>query len=142
MIDTSERAQLLAAAPRAELLDLADRCLAETPDPEILAGPEVGTVVLNVREPVESIRFQLGDVLTTRCEVRHRQAQGWAMRLGDDRPGALAAAVCDAEYSADGPHADEVARLCTKTAASMARERALEWSELEPTIVAFEELDL
>lgn len=141
MIDTNERAELLAAAERNLLLDLADRCLADTPDPEILAGPDVGTVVLDVREPVEAIRFQLGDVLATRCEVRHRQAQGWAMRMGDDRTAALAAAICDAEYAADGPLADEIARLCTSTAARLARDRAREWAELEPTIVTFEELD-
>lgn len=141
MIDPTERAELLASAPRSEVLDLADRCLTDVADPEILSGPEVGTVALNVREPVEGIRFQLGDVLTTRCEVRHRGALGWSMRMGDDRAAALAAAVCDAEYAAEGPLHDEVSRVCTNTAASLARGRAAEWADLVPTIVAFEELD-
>ena len=63
------------------------------------------------------------------------------MRMGDDRASTLAAAICDAEAEADGPAADAVERLVAATRAQLDAERAEEWTELEPTIVAFEEMD-
>ena len=119
---------------------LADRCLVDTDPPELVLGPEIGTVVLTVREPVETIRFQLADVLVTRSEVSHRGARGWAMRLGDDRAAALAAAICDAEVEAGGPNREAVDDLCLITAERLAAARTVEWEELQPTIVHFEEM--
>ena len=63
------------------------------------------------------------------------------MRMGDDRASTLAAAVCDAEVIAGGPAAGTVERLVTETRRQLDAERAEEWRELEPTIVAFEEMD-
>lgn len=135
------RAELLARADRGEAIELADRCLDGTPEPRVLRGPEVGMVMLTVREPVEATRFHLGEVLVTTCEVEHRGSRGWVMRMGDDRHAALAAAVLDAEAVAGGPLADEVEALCSRTADCVARERAREWADVCPTIVDFEEMD-
>lgn len=136
----ARRCELLASADRQELLDVADACLADAEAPSSVVGPEVGTVVLTVREPVESSRFQLADVLVTRSEVIHRGVPGWAMRLGDDRPAALAAAICDAESVAAGPVGDRVEALCRSTEQRLARQRQEEWDQLRPTIVTFEEM--
>ena len=137
----TRRSELLAASDRDALLDLADRCLEGEPEPALIVGPEVGTVVLTVREPVEATRLHLGDVLVTRSEVEHRGRRGWALRMGDDRAAALAAAICDAEASAAGPLAAEVDTLCRHTEAEVARARAAEWNELSPTIVEFQEME-
>lgn len=137
----SSRAAMLAQADPEALADVADECLATAPSPEIHHGPDVGTVVLTVREPVETTRFHLGEVLVTRCQLEHRGVTAWAMRMGDDRAATLAAAICDAEVEADGPAAAAVARLVAATHAQLDAERAEEWTELEPTIVAFEEMD-
>ena len=134
------RCELLAAAPLAELLAVADRCLDGAEAPQPILAPEVGSLVLTVREPVEATRFQVSDVLVTRAEVLHRGARGWAMRMGHDRPGALAAAICDAECEADGPTHDRVEALCRATEVDLARSRRAEWRELQPTIVNFEEM--
>lgn len=135
------RAELLARADRAEAIELADRCLDAATEPRVLRGPEVGMVMLTVREPVEATRFHLGEVLVTTCEVEHRGVRGWVMRMGDDRHAALAAAVLDAEASAAGPFASEIAALCAATADRVARERAREWADVRPTVVDFEEMD-
>lgn len=136
----SEIATLLALAPSASVVAVADACVASTEQPTLLSGPEVGTVVLTVREPVEKRRFHLAEVLVTRVEVEHRGTRGWAMRMGEDDSGALAAAICDAEAAAGGDGVDLVEELCAATERAESRARTAEWNELEPTIVRFEEL--
>lgn len=140
-LSREQRTELLAAAPPEPLVALADACLASAGWPAIIRPPEVGMVMLTVREPVEHTRFHLAEVLVTQAELEHRGQRGWSMRLGDDTAAALAAAVCDAEVEASGPCAAQVEQLCRTTARRLAEERATEWAEIAPTIVAFEELD-
>lgn len=135
------RASMLAQADTDALTAVADECLANAAPPEIHHGPDVGTVVLTVREPVETTRFHLGEVLVTRCQLEHRGVTSWAMRMGDDRAATLAAAICDAEAEAGGPAAAAVERLVAETRNHLEEQRVEEWNELEPTIVAFEEMD-
>jgi alpha-D-ribose 1-methylphosphonate 5-triphosphate synthase subunit PhnG len=134
------RSELLAIADRDEVIDLAERCAQRSPAPVVTKAPEVGTIVLEVREPIANDRFHLGEVLACRAEVAIGDAVGWSIRLGDDRLATLAAAVCDATVEAGGQLAGEVLDLCERTAVFQASEQAAEWAELEPTIVAFEEL--
>jgi alpha-D-ribose 1-methylphosphonate 5-triphosphate synthase subunit PhnG len=135
-----ELAGWLGVAGGAELVELADRCLADGMRPVVLVGPEVGTVATQVVEPVGRERFLLGDVLACRAEVALSGVRGWAMRLGDDRAAVLAAAVCDAEVQAGRPHADAVLALVRRVARRSAAADAAEWAGLSPTAVAFEEL--
>jgi alpha-D-ribose 1-methylphosphonate 5-triphosphate synthase subunit PhnG len=139
-LDREARAGLLAEAPAAALVDLAEAAIARSV-PDVIGGPEVGLVVLQVREPVVGDRFNLAEVLVTQARVLHRGTEGWAMRLGDDPEATLAAAVLDAEAECEGPLAGAVVELCERTRLDLAAGAAQEWSELEPTIVAFEELD-
>lgn len=136
----SRRAELLSAAESGSLLDIADQCVADAGQPTLVLGPDVGMVMMTVREPVEATRFQLGEVLVTRSEVEHRGVRGWSMRMGTDEVGSVAAAICDAEAAAGGRLTDAVDQLCAATAARLAAERRAEWEELRPTIVAFEEM--
>lgn len=136
-----EVASLLAASDPEVLLAVADRCLGDGTAPEIVSGPEVGMVLLTVREPTQSLRFHLGEVLVTRTEVTHRGERGWSMFMGDERPASLAAAICDAEVAAGGPCSDAVLELCATTEATAAADRAAEWAELTPTIVDFKEIE-
>jgi len=134
------RAELLAVADESELVALADRCLAATPDTKVIEPPTVGTIPLCVREPVVGERFILADVLATRAEVERRGQRGWAMRLGGDAAATLAAAVCDAEAAAGAGLALEVDLLCRRTERDRADDAAREWAELARTEVRFEEL--
>jgi len=134
-----ERAALLALARTEELVGLADACLADGVVPQVLRAPEVGCVATQVAEPIAGERFLLGDVLAVQAEVEFGGARGWAMRLGDDRVAALAAAICDAEVQAGRPHAADVLALCGRVAAREAESAAAQWAELAPTVVEFEE---
>lgn len=148
MTERDRRCELLALAPSGELTALAERILA---DDDLAAAltvthrPEVGAVVIQVREPVASERFHLGDVVVTRAEVGLDGARGWSMRLGTDRGAALAAALCDA--LAETTRADwqtwrdEVEALCHQTEEHRHETERREWAELAPTAVSFEELD-
>lgn len=135
------RAELLAAADPEPLIALAERCLDDGTRPVVVRGPEVGMVMLTVREPVARERFHLGEVLVTRAEVELDGARGWSLRPGDDRLAALAAAVCDAEVEAGRPRSADVVALCRLTERARAEADAAEWAELGPTAVSFEELD-
>ncbi|GAA3657917.1 hypothetical protein GCM10022224_021450 [Nonomuraea antimicrobica] len=137
-----ERAGLLAAATPDELLPLAERLLrsGDLGEPTVLHPPEVGMVMLTVREPVAEERFHLGEVLVTSCTVEVAGAAGWCMRGGDDRVAALAAALLDAAAAAGLPAAGDVRALCEAVAERRAREDAAEWAEVSRTRVAFEEL--
>lgn len=135
-----ERAALLARADAVAVTELAERIIEVVGAPTVLAGPETGMVMLQVREPVVAERFHLGEVVVTRAEVDLAGRRGWAMRLGRDRLATLAAAVCDAAGGA-GVLATDVEALCRTTAESdQARDRDA-WDRLAPTTVRFEELD-
>ncbi|MBB6548368.1 phosphonate C-P lyase system protein PhnG [Nonomuraea rubra] len=142
LISREERAGLLASATPGELLPLAERLLqsGELGEPTVLRRPEVGMVMLTVREPVAEERFHLGEVLVTSCTVEVAGAAGWCMRGGDDRVAALAAALLDAAAEAGLPAAGDVHALCAAVAERRAREDAAEWAEVSMTRVAFEEL--
>lgn len=135
------RAELLAAAPPEVVIDLAERCLDAEPDMTVISGPEVGMVMLTVREPIAKHRFHLGEVLVTRAEVEIDRARGWAMRMGDDRIATLACAVLDAVVEADLVLAGDVAELCELVDTAERERRADEWDALSPTEVRFDELD-
>lgn len=139
-IDRERRAELLAGLDPEPLVALADRCL-ERVEPVIVQEPEVGMVMLPVREPVAHERFYLGEVLVTRAEVEIDGHRGWSMRLGDDRAATLAAAICDAVVASDGPEAGDVVELCRWSAEMVAAAERAEWAELSATEVTFEELD-
>ncbi len=139
-----QRAELLAAADTDALVALAEALLgANGDDLRVLAGPELGMVMLQVREPVAEERFYLTEVLVSRAEVELRGSRGWAMRAGDDGLAALAAAVLDAVADAETEtdHLAAVEALCASTAARLSEVRAAELAELAPTTVQFAELD-
>ncbi|MEM9033502.1 MAG: phosphonate C-P lyase system protein PhnG [Actinomycetota bacterium] len=139
-LDRERRTELLAATERDTLVALADRCLART-DPVILQEPEVGMVMMQVREPVVRERFHLGEVLVTRAAVEIDGERGWAMRLGDDRAATLAAAICDAVVESDGPEAADVLAVCDLSRRTIEADRRRTWAEIAATEVTFEELD-
>lgn len=139
-LTVTERAELLAIAAAEAVAELAEACLAEFGDPILVAPPEVGLVVMQVREPVCDERFHLGEVVVTRAEVEVAGARGWAMRLGNDRVATLAAAVCDAVAANGGALAADVALLCESTKRRQAEQQAAEWNDIASTIVSFEEL--
>jgi|TARA_B100002052_G_scaffold84418_2_gene77505 alpha-D-ribose 1-methylphosphonate 5-triphosphate synthase subunit PhnG len=140
-LSRGERSELLAATDPDLLTAIGNLCLEGTDNPEIITGPQVGTVVLTLREPIEEKRFHLGEVLATKTEVIHRGIQGWALLMGDNPVASLAAAICDAEIEANGPYSTDVETLLRETKQKIQSQRAAEWQELSATIVNFEEIE-
>jgi len=135
------RAELLAALDADTVVALAEEVLRAGDDLRVITGPELGMVMLQVREPVAEERFYLTEVLVSRAEVELRGARGWAMRAGDDGLAALAAAVLDAAADVDADHRVAVDALCAATERRLADGRDAELAELAPTTVQFADLD-
>lgn len=139
--DRRRRVELLAAADAAELTELADDLLGALGTPTVEGRPDVGLVMLQVREPVCRERFHLGEVAVARARVQWHGASGWAMRVGTDREAALSAALCDAAAQIDDAARTRIDALCDRTDEVRRRASEREWSELATTRVVFEELD-
>ena len=132
---------MLAVADSDALADLADDLLGELGAPTVEAPPEVGLVMMQVREPVCRERFQLGEVAVAHARVNWHGASGWSMRIGTDREAALSAALCDAAAQIDSGAQGRIDELCERTEAALRRATQSEWSDLLATKVVFEELD-
>ncbi|MEQ8438679.1 MAG: phosphonate C-P lyase system protein PhnG [Ilumatobacter fluminis] len=140
-LDRRRRVELLAVATPTDLAELAEDLLGRLGAPVVEASPEVGLIMMQVREPVCRERFQLGEVAVATARVRWHGAGGWSMRIGTDRSAALAAALCDAAAQVDAAAQRRIDELCARTAAAADRAGRQEWSALLATEVVFEELD-
>lgn len=134
------RTELLCSAEREAIIAIADDILAGDVAMTVTRRPESGGVVAQVREPIARQRFLLADVLVTQAEVMLDGHAGWAMRMGEDREATLAQAVCDAEVERSGPATERVLALATSTRERLVAERVARWSQLEQTVVEFEEI--
>jgi len=109
---------------------------------EMIRPPSIGTVQMQVRDPICEERFIVGDALVTVAEVSVDGTLGWAMRLGSDANAAVAAAVADAHIARVGfEGAPELAELVLYTKTELKRADEQEWEEIRETIIDFEELD-
>ncbi len=141
--DRNRRFSILAQAtdPATPLLDLAERVLAESgAEVAVVTPPQVGMVMLRLREPTDGTVFNAGEILVTEARVTIGAHDGYAMRLGRAPELTLAAALLDA--AVEGAHpltpAIEVA-LGACEEAERARQLAA-WREVAPTRVAFDEM--
>lgn len=141
--DRNRRFSILAQAtdPATPLLDLAERVLAESgAEVAVVTPPQVGMVMLRLREPTHGTVFNAGEILVTEARVTIGAHDGYAMRLGRAPELTLAAALLDA--AVEGAHpltpAIEVA-LGACEEAERARQLAA-WREVAPTRVAFDEM--
>lgn len=151
MVDTTDPAAtrgdvlgLLARGDRARIRALADEILhshseAGT-DFHITRDPVTGVLSTQIREPLAQHRFLVGDIIASQAEVTVDGTPGWGMCLGEDRPTALALAICDAEVARETTAAERVRALAAQTAETLREQRAAEWDKLRPTIVEFEEI--
>jgi alpha-D-ribose 1-methylphosphonate 5-triphosphate synthase subunit PhnG len=140
-LNEAQRVELLATAPAEELTELGEELIFRLGDPQIILAPEVGLVMMEIREPVCEERFHLGEVVVTRAEVHFAGRMGWAMRIGTDKVATLAAALCDAVGASDKPERALVDQLCLRNAQRQLVSQRNEWAELSATEVRFEEMD-
>lgn len=112
-----QRYEALAMAEGRALEALADDILAEGGDVSVTAGPESVSAPVRVAVPdgPEATTVVLGHVALTRCTVLLDGTRGDGLRVGHDMPGAVAAAVCDAECERAGRLSTRVYDLCRVT---------------------------
>lgn len=111
-----QRFEALAVADATLLEALADRILAAGGEVSVTNGPESVTAPVRIRMPGnEGNTVVLGHLALTRCSIVVDGTRGDGIRAGCDFPGAVAAAVCDAESERGGALAAEVAELCDIT---------------------------
>ena len=131
------RFEALATAEAHALETLADEILAGGVDVSVAAGPE--SVSAPVRVGIagsDDTTVVLGHVALTRCTVLVDGTRGDGLRVGYDLPGAVAAAICDAECERDGTLSVRVHDLC-RAAQAADRQRRSERAD----VVAMTTLD-
>lgn len=141
--DRNRRFSILAQAadPATALLDLAERVLTESGEAvAVVTPPQVGMVMLRLREPVDGTVFNAGEVLVTEARVMLGTHDGYAMRLGRAPELTLAAALLDAAVEGEHPLTPAIeAALGACEEAESARQLTT-WREVAPTRVAFDEM--
>ncbi len=140
--------EILSHCATQELTFVVDKLLeaGAVKDVRAVRSPEIGTVQLQVREPICRERFVLGDALVTVAEVAVGSSLGWAMRMGNDPHGAVAAAILDGWVAQSTPETDAVhltmlEDLLQATVLQESAERLLKTTQVLSTAIQFEELD-
>ncbi len=138
-MNREQRFEAIAVAEAAELTPLADAVLADT-EVAVIRGPTAGMVMLQARESVEGIRFNLGEVLVTEALVAIGAHQGYAMVQGMAHERALAGAICDAAVEAGHPISTRILDALHAAAARAAAAERAAWERVAGTRVAFDEM--
>lgn len=108
-----DRFSALAAVDAAALEALADEVLGHGPDVSVVTGPESVSAPVRIGVPGSGhTTVVLGHIALTRCTVLLDGTRGDGLRIGYDPPGAVAAAVCDAECERAGRMSTQVIELC------------------------------
>jgi len=138
--------ELVARCDDHTLIDIVDDLLwsKTLPTPRPLREPQIGTVQLQVREPICRERFILADALVTIAEVMVEDSLGWAMRVGANAEAAVAAAVLDGWLAGnDGDHVAKAKTIDELRELDRVNEYAinLRRRDVLATAIEFEELD-
>lgn len=138
-MDREQRFEAIAVATAEILTSLADAILADT-TVRIIRGPTIGMVMLQARESVEGIRFNVGEVLVTEALVAITGHQGYAMVQGMAREHALAGAICDAAVEAGHVDAPRILAVLHDANGRAEQEHRAEWAAVASTRVSFDEM--
>ena len=140
--------EILSHCATQDLTSVVDKLLevGAVKDVRAVRSPEIGTVQLQVREAICQERFILGDALVTVAEVAVGSSLGWAMRMGNDPHGAVAAAILDGWVAQSTPDTDAVhltmlEDLLKATVLQESTDRSLKTTQVLSTAIQFEELD-
>ncbi len=93
-----EHYRILACCSEEQVCQLAEQILQYYPASEVklLAGPQVGLVMLRVRESVAESVFNAGEALVTEVKLELDGQFGFGMVIGDSPRRAMAVALVDA----------------------------------------------
>jgi alpha-D-ribose 1-methylphosphonate 5-triphosphate synthase subunit PhnG len=136
--DRNSRFEMIAVCDEATLVGHAESILdGETPV-EVVQEARPQLLMQQVREPVESRPFNLGEVLVTTAEVSLDGHDGFAMVAGKAEAKAVSGAVVDAAVAAGHPRSDAIADDLTAAHADREARRQQEWAESRATTVQFD----
>ena len=138
MLSREERFEALSVADEAGLVATADRILASNAV-TVLRPPVSGSVMMRAIETADGSVFNLGEVSVTEAEVELKGERGYCMVMGYAPERALSGAVLDAAAEANLSVA-EIEGLLHAALRDEAARRAVEWAELAPTRVQFDEI--
>ncbi len=138
-MNREERFEAIALTRAADIAPLADAVLADTAV-TILRGPTVGMVMVQARESVEGLRFNVGEALVTEALVAIGPHQGYAMVQGMEREIALAGAICDAAVEGGHPATPHILALLIAANERIAAAHRADWAKVAGTRVAFDEM--
>jgi alpha-D-ribose 1-methylphosphonate 5-triphosphate synthase subunit PhnG len=128
----------LATADPSSLAGLAEAIL-ELAVVEIVSGPSVATMLVELTDSVGGEPFNLGEVVVSEATVTVDGHRGDGLVLGRHLERALSMAICDAAADA-GVLPGEVVALVTGSEAAGAARRAGRSAAVVPTRVSFEVL--
>jgi alpha-D-ribose 1-methylphosphonate 5-triphosphate synthase subunit PhnG len=97
-------------------------------------------VMLQARESVAGIRFNVGEVLVTEALVAIGAHQGYAMVQGMAREHALAGAICDAAIEAGHATASQIIATLHDADARAEQAHRAAWATVAGTRVSFDEM--
>lgn len=138
-MDREQRFEAIAVATAEMLTPLADAILVDA-TVRIIRGPTVGMVMLQARESVEGIRFNVGEVLVTEALVAIDGHQGYAMVQGMAREHALAGAICDAAVEAGHTESPRILAVLQDANERAEQEQRAQWAAVAGTRVSFDEM--
>lgn len=107
---------------------------------DVTSPPRPGVLMLRMREPVQGVVFNAGEVLVTEAAVTVGGEPGHGVRMGRAPETALAAAILDAALAAGHPLAPQIAAVLDEQAAIIAGRDAQSWQAVAATRVEFEEM--
>lgn len=140
--DRNRRFEILAQADAEPLHLLAEAVLAEEGrlPVGVISPPRPGVLMIRMREPVQGVAFNAGEVLVTEAAATVGGEPGHGVRLGREPETALAAAILDAALAAGHPLAPRITALLEEQAVAIAERDAESWRAVASTRVEFEEM--
>ena len=140
--DRNRRFEILAQADAEALHLMAEAVLAEDAGfpIKVTSPPRPGVLMLRMREPVQGVVFNAGEVLVTEAAATVGGEPGHGIRLGREPETALAAAILDAALAANHPLASRIGALLDEQAAVIADRDTYSWQAVASTWVEFEEM--
>ena len=111
-MERKKYSKILAAASCCQVKELAELVTADH-NVKSLRPPQKTLTMIQMKDPIASTRFYLGEALCSECMVEMDGVRGFSVMMGDDFEKVTAAAVIDAAFRADIPLARELeVRIC------------------------------
>lgn len=118
-------------------LDALCRNIEEVATVELIQKPTSQTLVVPVRDPINTGSFISGEVLVSSAIVQVNSCNGWSMIMDQDDKRAVAVALLDAAYTAEVMKT-EILKLATHGKERVEEHNTLQNAKINATRVSFD----